>query len=255
MATQQPDSASRYYAASAEVARRATRQARQARPRGALAVVSVVAAHQAAQAALGERAVDTMLAEQRIDAATEALLDSAAFMTDVAVMTAMLEQVRTDYEFDRLVGSLVQDAGRAAESVAITARPRLAWVRHLNLPSCSRCAVLAGRVYRYSEGFKRHPGCDCVMVPTTVGSNMAYDLDELVRTGQVTGLSAADRRAISQGADLGLVVNVRRASAGLTESGRVLARRDRLTPEGIYRRTGNNRAAALDLLRSNGYLR
>lgn len=196
-----------------------------------------------------------MLDEQSIEAAADALLNSAAFVTEVDALLGMIEQVDTDYEFERLVESLVQDAGRAAESVAITARPKVAWVRHLNLPSCSRCAVLAGRIYRYSEGFQRHPGCDCVMVPTTVGADIAYDLEDLVRSGQVTGLSKADRRALADGADFNQLVNVRRSAAGLTESGRVLARRGRLTPEGIYRRTGDDREAALDLLRQSGYIR
>lgn len=195
-----------------------------------------------------------MLAEQSIDEAAEALLNSVGFTSELDAIMAAIETAATDFEFERIVESFVQDAGRAAESVTIAARPRVAWVRHLTLPSCSRCAVLAGRVYRYSEGFQRHPGCDCVMVPTTIGSDLAYDLDDLVQSGQVTGLSKADRKAIRDGADLGRVVNVRRSQAGLSESGRVLYRRGRLTPEAIYRQTGDDREAALALLKANGYL-
>jgi hypothetical protein len=50
-------------------------------------------------------------------------LNSPAFTTATESFAAMLDTVSTDFEFDRLVESLVQDAGRAAESVATTVRP------------------------------------------------------------------------------------------------------------------------------------
>lgn len=251
-----PPSTSRYRATSLLIAARAAKEAFRARVRGDVAVAGVIATHQVAQAVLAERAVDQMLADQDIDIAADALLNSAAFTTSVADMLAALDKIQTDHEFERLTSSLVQDAGRAAESVAVAARPRVKYVRHLTLPSCSRCALLAGRVYRYSEGFKRHPGCDCVMIPVTVASpDLTYDIGELVRAGQVTGLSKADRRALDDGADFGRVVNIRSNKAGLKESGRVLYRRGRMTPEAIYRKTGDDREAALALLKSNGYLR
>lgn len=251
-----PPSASRYYATSSLIAQRAAQQALTARPRGSLAVVGVIATHQATQAVLAERAVGQMLLEQDIDAAAEALLSATSFTSEVNRMLEAIDEAATEFQFQRLVESLVQDAGRAAQGVAVAARPRIGHVRHLNLPSCSRCAVLAGRVYRYSTGFQRHPGCDCVMIPTTLASDqLAYDIVELVRSGQVTGMSKADRRAVADGADLGRVVNIRSAKAGLSESGAVLYRRGRMTPEAIYRKTGDDREAALALLQRNGYLR
>ncbi len=57
-----------------------------------------------------------------------------------------------------IVGTQVADTGRAATSVAMTANPRVTgYVRMLVPPSCGRCAVLAGRRYRVSAGFQRHP--------------------------------------------------------------------------------------------------
>lgn len=222
------------------------------------AVWQAVTRFQIAQAVLAPRAIDQMLVEQDIEAEALAQIDPTAFTVSLDSLDRMLAEVEAEMEaeFQRLVASIVQDAGRAAESVAIAARPGVKHVRHLNLPSCSRCAVLAGRVYRYSEGFKRHPGCDCVMIPVTVASpDFAYDLDDLVRSGQVTGMSKADRQAVLRdGANLGRVVNVRRTQAGLIESGRVLRRNGRLTPEAIYRSTGNDREAAIALLKANGYL-
>lgn len=59
---------------------------------------------------------------------------------------------------DRMVLTEVADAARAATGVAIVNdRKARGWVRHVTPPSCSRCVILAGRWYRYSAGFARHP--------------------------------------------------------------------------------------------------
>lgn len=201
-----------------------------------------------------QAAVARMLTEQDIDIAAQAALNSLAFTTDVERLLGMLEAT-VDSEFDRLVASLVQDASRAAESVSVAVRPDVRFVRYLTLPSCSRCAVLAGRVYRYSQGFLRHPNCDCVMLPTTVAApDLVQDPAELARQGQIRGLSQADMLAIEQGADFGQIVNVRLRKAGLRQAGRVLARRGRPTPEGIYAIAGDDRIRALSLLTQYGYL-
>jgi hypothetical protein len=122
-------------------------------------------------------------------------------------------------------------------------------------PSCSRCAVLAGRVYRYSTGFLRHPHCDCTMIPTTLANpNFVHDPVSLMRRGLVSGLSKADRRAVEAGADFNQVVNVRSTKAGLATPGRVLTRRGRPTPEGIYA-DATSREDAIQRLIAAGYVR
>jgi hypothetical protein len=252
-------SARNHYRISALIAQRAVREARKAAPKGATAVAGVVALHQVTQATRSQAAVAEMLAEQAIDEAAEALLNTLAFTTSIETFTAMVEASTADIqrpgsEFDRLVESLVQDAGRAAESVASAARPNIYHVRYLSPPSCSRCAVLAGRVYRYSDGFKRHPNCDCVMIPTTVAASNAQDPVDLFERGLVSGLSKADAQALKDGADFSQIVNVRSRRAGLTEAGRVLARRGRPTPEAIYAST-NTREEAVAALKAAGYLR
>lgn len=221
--------------------------------RGVTAVAGVLVTHQAAQARMAEQAVADMLTEQGLDLPAAGSLVPLAFTTDPRMLAAMLD---TTGDVARLVGSLVQDAGRAAESVASTSRPTVGYVRYLSPPSCSRCAVLAGRVYRYSQGFQRHPGCDCVMIPTTdeAGPELVADPTDLIREGKVTGMSKADLRALDDGADLGRVVNVRSKQAGLRESGRVLARAGKPTPEGIYR-LASDRDDAVSMLRRFGYIR
>lgn len=210
--------------------------------------------HQAANAALAQTAVATMLDQQDIDSDAEALLNTVAFTTDVSRLLAMIDKTAAS-DLDRLAASLVQDAGRAAETVAVAVRPDIRFVRYLTLPSCSRCAVLAGRVYRYSQGFLRHPNCDCVMLPTTVAApDLVQDPAELARNGQIRGLSGADMLAIEQGADFSQVVNVRGKRAGLRQAGRVLERAGRPTPEGIFSLAGDDRDKAVRLLKQFRYL-
>ena len=243
-------SALSHYRRSALLARRAAYAAQGAKSPAALA--SVVVTHQAAQARMSEQAVADMLSEQGADVAPAGSLLPLSFTTDARMLAGMIGPTTN---VGRLVGSLVQDAGRAAESVATAARPNVGHVRYLSPPSCSRCAILAGRAYRYSDGFQRHPGCDCVMVPATedAAPGLASDPAGLLREGKVTGLSKADTRAIADGADPNKVVNVRRRSAGLMESGRVLARAGKLTPEGIYH-LASSQSDAVAMLRRFGYL-
>lgn len=251
-----PTAATEHYVTSAALTAEAVSRAVAAQAQGAGAVVATVTAYQAGAATQAEAAVAAILAEQGIQAAASALLNQLAFTTAPSLLAQMLADIDTDAAFLRLIASLVQDAGRSAESVAVVVRQEIGYVRYLSPPSCARCAVLAGRVYRWSEGFLRHPNCDCVMLPTTIeaGPGLISDPTDLVDQGLVTGLSKADLRAVADGADLNKVVNIRRQAAGLRESGRVLSRRGRLTPEGIYR-IASDRAEAVALLRRFGYLR
>lgn len=251
---QAPASARRHYLWSSLLTQRAVREANAVKARGSSAVAAVVATHQITGAARAQSAMESILAEQRINETAEALLNSLAFTTQADTFAAMADQTHTDFEFDRLVAGLVADAARAADQVAIAVTPNVGYVRYLSPPSCARCAVLSGRVYRYSTGFARHPGCDCTMVPTSL-SNPAFHHDpvDLLEAGQVRGLSKADLKAVNDGADLGQVVNVRQKTAGLSVAGRVLARSGRPTPEGIYR-AATSRDDAIERLTAAGYV-
>ena len=181
----------------------------------------------------------------------------------------------------------VADAGRTAAGLDTFARPKVGYVRMLNPPSCSRCAVLAGRFYRNNEGFRRHPRCDCVHVPTTrteaaeseglVHDPYAY-FESLSESAQDKTFGKAQAQAIRDGADLFQVVNARRGMsyAGVSADGtrrgqKVVSdftregttrralwgganpRGKRLTPDAIYAQ-GLPREATLDLLAKHGYL-
>lgn len=171
---------------------------------------------------------------------------------------------------DMYVETLLADAARMSSLVGIVNHAGVeGYVRVANPPCCSRCAVLAGRFYRYSRGFQRHPRCDCTMASATRDSaaGLTSSPQELFRRGQITDLSAGETAALKEGADFSQVVNARRGSSGLkglttTEgttrqgvAGRQLQGRQRLTPDGILRLAGDDRELALRLLRENAYLR
>lgn len=178
---------------------------------------------------------------------------------------------------DAIVSTQVADTDRAASSVATAARPGIGgYIRMVSTPCCSRCAVLAGKWYRWNQGFARHPRCHCRHIPAS--ENVAGDLrtnpDALVRAGQVRGLSKADTRAIIEdGADVSQVINAHRGMSveqvfgratkitreGITRRGVAgkrlgdSSRGIRLRPESIYQ-LAKDREDAIRLLRHYGYL-
>ncbi len=168
------------------------------------------------------------------------------------------------YLLDMIVRTQVADAGRVAVGAAITARPHATgYVRQVVGATCARCLILAGRHYRWNAGFKRHPRCDCVHIPTAenvpgdVTTNPRAAFDALSAAEQDRLLGKAGAAAVRQGADLAKVVNARRGMQ--TADGRLYTteaagRRPRLMPEQIYREAGDDRAEALRLLRLHGYV-
>lgn len=179
---------------------------------------------------------------------------------------------------ERLIASEVQDAGRAASQVEFVSRPDWQnYVRMLTPPSCPRCAILAGRIYRDLEGFARHPNCDCVMIPvqnweTAHDAGYVSSPMEAFEKGQIRGLSKSDTQAIADGADIHQVVNAHRGMVTPTVFGhRVKAttagttkrsawrranptRLVRLRPESIYE-YARDREDAIRLLKLYGYIK
>lgn len=197
-----------------------------------------------------------LLAEQGIPSDPVAVPSIQSLITTTTAVVDRMESTDTAEEFDRLVSTLVADAAREAEAVAFAAEPAVTtYVRYVSPPCCGRCAVLAGRVYRWSTGFQRHPQCDCQMVPSNRANapTLALNPDALFRSGGIRGLSRADTKALNLGADLGRIVNVRSRKAGLRRGTSVLDRRGRPTPAGILA-GAPSKAEAVASLRRYGYL-
>lgn len=131
---------------------------------------------------------------------------------------------------DLFVQAEVIAAGADAASVEISAGPDWTnYVRVLDLPSCDRCVILAGRIYRDLEGFPRHPKCDCQHWPVTSwaeaeAAGLVTDPMVAFEKGQIGGyrtlddgsqvwvpsLSRADTKAVHDGADIQEIVNAKR---------------------------------------------
>lgn len=140
-----------------------------------------------------------------------------------------------------LARTVTQDAGRMALQAAMAADPRVrGYVRQVHLPACARCIILAGRFYRKSAGFLRHPNCDCTMIPAAGERRVeAQDPAELIARMRADhparlrrSLSEGDARALDHGADLNQVVNARRGMTTAAGPGRRIS----VTSEGTTRR-------------------
>lgn len=163
----------------------------------------------------------------------------------------------------RIVANETTQAGITAESVGMVGQPEMVgYVRLLNTPSCGRCAILAGKWFKWNDGFDRHPGCDCVHVPAAdqadamsgkppwsanlVNDPKAY-FDSLSTAEQNRYFGKAEATAIRDGADMNKTVNLttrkKRRSSGLSVPRSI----DRLI-------AGKSRDEAIDVLVRTGYL-
>jgi hypothetical protein len=155
---------------------------------------------------------------------------------------------------DLMVQSEIVAAGTDAASVEIALEPEWTnYVRVLVLPSCDRCVVLAGRVYRDLDGFLRHPLCDCQHWPVTSwaeaeAAGLVADPTVAFERGGVRGLSRADAQAVRDGADLQEVVNAKRGGGrrppGMTSAITVemFGRTVKATTEGTTKRAAWRKA-------------
>lgn len=162
----------------------------------------------------------------------------------------------------------VADAGRGAMEAAARLEPQIVgYERYVNLPACGRCIILAGRVYRYSEGFLRHPKCDCSHRPLTsreASDGIEQEPSELFKgmtpEEQDRVFTADGAEGIRRGADLSQVVNARRGMSApgdlftTTGIGRSKRRASRLSPQGVARLAGDDDERYLELLRANRYI-
>jgi len=158
------------------------------------------------------------------------LLFSPVTKTKALIGAGMVPQQALEvggHDLDRITRTVLSDTGRVAASVDRASREGVGYVRMLNPPSCGRCAVLAGRFYRWNAGFLRHPRCDCRSIPAkenngeglTVGPYEYFK--SLAPSEQDKHFTKAGAQAIRDGADVFQVVNSRRGMsyAGISQDG------------------------------------
>ena len=170
--------------------------------------------------------------------------------TDEQIMQAGLAWMQS------VIGTQVQDVARSASGTVTTATDGAGWIRYVNVPCCQRCAVLAGKWFKWNQGFSRHPPtCKCIHRPARRG-NVPPGWTQQVEDSQIRDLTEAQRKALAEGADRTRVLNAYRHSNSTSERLAMHESAERggiLTPEGIYARA-TTREEAIELLRRYGFL-
>lgn len=142
------------------------------------------------------------------------------------------------------------DTRRMVYQADIIQRPTLTgYVRMLNMPSCRRCIALAGKWFRWNEGFQRHPNCDCTHIPgaeNVVGdarTDPYLAFKSMTEEQQEQTFGRSEARAIREGADLYKVVN--QSVRKLPTANSAIDR--------IYR-TAGTRSNAIRMLQQQGFI-
>ncbi|NUS17098.1 MAG: hypothetical protein HOY69_37845 [Streptomyces sp.] len=206
-----------------------------------------VAAGQLLAASTGQPYVDAMVAADGLDsdylpgadrvpprafalsAADGRPLDSLLYLPVIRTktllqggMTLQQAMLRGLFDLQRMVASEVADAGRGAVGAAMVANRRVTgYIRQVRSGACARCAVLAGRWYRWNADFQRHKRCQCYGVPATAarrgrpGSPREF-FDDLSEEEQDRRFTREGAEAIRAGADVAQVVNVHRPLSDTT---------------------------------------
>ena len=196
------------------------------------------------------------------------LLDGAVVHAKVAVARGLSAQTALASASSWLTQTLLTvmaDTGRGVVAADIAQRPAITgYTRMLNPPSCSRCVILAGKWFRWNEGFRRHPRCDCRHIPAS--ENVADDLrtdpyayfNSLSGAQQEKAFGRIEARAIREGADIYRVVNTGSAAKGgrglaTSKAAQRFGTPSRITLDDIFR-TAGTRTNAIKLMEREGFI-
>lgn len=176
-------------------------------------------------------------------------------------LTPVAALERAGHTLTALTLTVLADTRRSVYGADIIQRPAIAgYVRMLNPPSCDRCVILAGRWFRWNEGFLRHPRCDCQHIPAAenIAGDLRTDPYEYFRSlnprQQERTFGRSEARAIREGADIFRVVNTSGARGLATAKGRIrYGTPSLMTVDDIYRVAGT-RTNAIRLLEREGFI-
>jgi hypothetical protein len=221
----------------------------------------------------------------------DTLLDSAVVRSKVSVAAGATTREALQTGGSWLTAALltvIADTSRQVVSTDIAQRPSLTgYVRMLNTPSCAACVILAGKWFKWNQGFQRHPRCDCRHIPAPEGmagsmttdpyayfnslseddQNKLFRPEAKSREGRrlaalddgrtvrertrLAGISNA--RTIRDGGDIYRVENINKRGLGTAKSSRLFGTPARATPDQIYRRA-TSRTKAIQMLTEEGYI-
>lgn len=195
----------------------------------------------------------------------ESLLDQSVIRAKIGVQRGSSVSTALDLAgrwLTALLLTVMADTGRGVVSADIAQRPTLTgYVRRLNPPSCERCIILAGKWFRWNEGFLRHPKCDCRHIPISEADSSDLRLDpyayfkSLPPQTQEKTFGRIEARAIREGADIYRVVNVGNPHRGLSTAKGALkfGTPSRMTIDDIFR-TAGTRTNAIRMMEREGYI-
>ena len=156
--------------------------------------------------------------------------------------------------------TMLADTRRDIYQADIVQRPQVTgYVRMLNPPSCSRCAILAGKRFLWNQGFQRHPNCDCIHIPASeqVAGDFTTDpykyFESLSKKDQERVFGKYNAQAVRDGADIYRVENTRLRGLGTAAGNKRYGTPNRRTIEDIYTRD-RDRKFVIENLRYHGYI-
>lgn len=156
--------------------------------------------------------------------------------------------------------TMLADTRRDVYQTDMVQRPQITgYVRMLNPPSCSRCAILAGKRFLWNQGFQRHPNCDCIHIPASEA--LAGDLStdpyayfrSLSEKEQDRVFGKYQAQAVRDGADIYRVENTRMRGLGTAAGNKRYGTPNKRTVEDIYTRD-RDRQFVIENLRHHGYI-
>jgi hypothetical protein len=209
----------------------------------------------------------------------EQVVDFAPIRTKQAIARGLAPQQALQSGFAQLstvAESELQESARGVWDVAGNTEPQYrGYLRQPNPGACGRCLILAGKFYRFNDGFDRHPKCHCSHVPILVGSPL-LDLPtaderfkDMDRDEQDRAFGKDGAEAIRNGADPAQVANAR---AGMSKAGDSFTRQGtskrsfsgrrlkaaelsrRLSPAGCRIQADGDQEAYLANLKTHGYI-
>lgn len=193
-----------------------------------------------------------------------AYLDSAVVRSKQAVASGADIRTALRTGGDWLTGSLLTmfaDTARDVVSADIAQRPKVTgYVRMLNTPSCARCVILAGKWFRWNEGFLRHPRCDCRHIPASEDVAGSYQTDpyeyfkSLSVRDQEKLFGKREAEAIRDyGADIYRTMNIKMRGLGTAKSNRIYGTPNKRTVNDILSRDPS-RKYVIENLQYHGYI-
>lgn len=156
--------------------------------------------------------------------------------------------------------TVMADTGRSVVGADIAQRPTITgYVRMLNPPSCRDCVILAGKWFRWNQGFQRHPRCDCRHIPAA--ESMAGDLttdpyayfNSLSDEAQEKTFGRIEARSVRDGGDIYRVVNLRNRGLATAKGTLRYGTPSRITLDDIYR-TAGTRTNAIRMMTEEGFI-